>query len=59
MRPTDYDETLRLLNTALALIESRHLEEQEHLLERLNRLALKVDLLRAQMRQAPAHQQRN
>jgi hypothetical protein len=60
MSPTDYHDALRLLNTALAVVEQRHISGRPAgLRRRLRGISLQLDLLRARLRQPPAHLQRN
>jgi hypothetical protein len=58
MTLTDYRDALRLLESAIALIESKQ-AHRRHLGKRLQRLSLEADLLRVRLRQAPARSQRN
>lgn len=59
MTATDYRDTLRLLDTALALF-SQHQDRQPRRLRReLRQLNREFDLLRARLGQAPAASQRN
>lgn len=59
MTPTDFRETLRLLDTALALVSRHNLDRREWLRRKLRRLGREFDLLRARLGQPPASLQRN
>ena len=58
MTLTDYREALRLLESAIALIESKQARRCQ-LGRQLRRLSLEADLLRARLRQVSARTQRN
>ena len=58
MTLTDYRDALRLLESAIALIESKQ-TRRRHLGRRLRDLSLEADLLRVRLGQAPASSQRN
>ena len=59
MSPTDYRDALRLLNTALDVVEKRYAARPAGLRRRLRTLSLELDLLRTRMRQPSARLQRN
>ena len=58
MTLTDYRDALRLLESAIALIESKQVQRL-HVGRRLRRLSLEADLLRVRLQQAPASSRRN
>lgn len=58
MSTPDYREALRLIESAIALLERRRIYPLR-VAQEIRRLALETDLLRARLRQAPVCSQRN
>jgi hypothetical protein len=59
MSTTDYRDALRLLNTALDVVEKRHVGRPQRLRRRLRAISLELDLLRARLHQPPVSLRRN
>jgi hypothetical protein len=59
MSHTDYRDALRLLNTALDVVEKRYAAHPGRLRRRLRTISLELDLLRARLRQPSVSLQRN
>lgn len=59
MTPTDYRDTLHLLDTAIGLFSRLESAEPEMLRRKLRELNREFDLLRARLGQPPASLQRN
>ena len=59
MSPTDYRDALRLLNSALAVVEKRQTKYHTNLHRRLRRLSIELALLRARLRQPATSLMRN
>lgn len=58
MSTPDYREALRLIESAIALLERRRVYPSG-VAQEIRRLSLETDLLRARMQQAPVCSQRN
>ena len=58
MSTPDYREALRLIESAIALLERRRVYSSG-VVQKIRRLSLETDLLRARLRQAPVCSQRN
>ena len=59
MSHADYRATLRLLNSALALVKQGHASRPAVLRRRLGVLSLQLELLRARLRQPATQLDRN
>jgi len=59
MSLTDYRDAMRLLNSALAAVEKRHVKCPASLRRQLRRLSIELALLRARLRQPATTLQRN
>jgi hypothetical protein len=59
MNDADYRDALRLLNSTLALVEKHRAAQPAALRRRIRNLSLRLDLLRARLRQPAANVERN
>jgi hypothetical protein len=59
MRDTDYRNALRVLHTTLALIRKYQASQPAALRRRVRHLSLRIDLLRARLRQPSTSLERN
>ena len=59
MTETEFRHALQLIDSATRLLQQHDPAAQDRLRAELRRLALKLDLLRAQVTQAPVESRRN